>query len=55
MFANLEKLKNSVLAKTLYKGPKNEKVIVHNYRSLGTTERIVRLFLKDSVTGFDIE
>ncbi|KAL8731773.1 MAG: hypothetical protein Q9166_003220 [cf. Caloplaca sp. 2 TL-2023] len=40
---------------TLYEGPKGEKVKVHYCKSLETTERIARLFLNESVVGFDIE
>ena len=40
---------------TLYEGPEGQKVKVHYCKSLETTERIARLFLKESVIGFDIE
>ncbi|KAI4269008.1 MAG: hypothetical protein LQ337_007526, partial [Flavoplaca oasis] len=40
---------------TLYQGPEGQKVKVHYCKSLETTERIARLFLKESVIGFDIE
>ncbi|KAI4244461.1 MAG: hypothetical protein L6R40_002928 [Gallowayella cf. fulva] len=40
---------------SLYEGPKGEKVKVHYCKSLETTERIARLFLNESVIGFDIE
>ncbi|KAL8713536.1 MAG: hypothetical protein Q9220_002398 [cf. Caloplaca sp. 1 TL-2023] len=40
---------------SLYDGPKGEKVKVHYCRSLETTQRIARLFLNESVIGFDIE
>ncbi|KAL8675354.1 MAG: hypothetical protein Q9168_000311 [Polycauliona sp. 1 TL-2023] len=39
----------------LYEGPRGQKVKVHYCRSLETTERIARLFLNESVIGFDIE
>ncbi|KAI4249866.1 MAG: hypothetical protein LQ352_005517 [Teloschistes flavicans] len=40
---------------TFYQGPKGEKVKVHYCKSLETTERIAKLFLNESVLGFDIE
>ncbi|KAL8997405.1 MAG: hypothetical protein Q9188_006332 [Gyalolechia gomerana] len=40
---------------TLYRGPKREKVMVHYCKRLETTERISKLFLNESVIGFDIE
>ncbi|KAL9603346.1 MAG: hypothetical protein Q9219_001208 [cf. Caloplaca sp. 3 TL-2023] len=40
---------------TLYEGPMGEKVKVHYCRSLETAERISKLFLNESVVGFDIE
>lgn len=40
---------------TFYEGPKGEKVKVHYCKSLETTERISKLFLNESVIGFDIE
>lgn len=40
---------------TFYQGPKGEKVKVHYCKSLETTERIAKLFLNESVVGFDIE
>ncbi|KAL8696989.1 MAG: hypothetical protein Q9201_007374 [Fulgogasparrea decipioides] len=40
---------------TLYEGPKGEKVKVHYCKSLETTERIAKLFVNESVIGFDIE
>ncbi|KAL8932637.1 MAG: hypothetical protein Q9211_006206 [Gyalolechia sp. 1 TL-2023] len=40
---------------TLYEGPKKEKVKVHYCKSLETSERISKLFLNESVIGFDIE
>ncbi|KAL8716650.1 MAG: hypothetical protein Q9225_006042, partial [Loekoesia sp. 1 TL-2023] len=40
---------------TLYEGLRGEKVKVHYCRSLETTERISKLFLDESVIGFDIE
>ncbi|KAL8679330.1 MAG: hypothetical protein Q9186_004377 [Xanthomendoza sp. 1 TL-2023] len=40
---------------TLYEGPQGQKVKVHYCKSLETTERIARLFLNETVIGFDIE
>ncbi|KAL8637361.1 MAG: hypothetical protein Q9228_005355, partial [Teloschistes exilis] len=40
---------------TFYQGPRGEKVKVHYCKSLETTERIAKLFLNESVVGFDIE
>ncbi|KAL8688953.1 MAG: hypothetical protein Q9218_005257 [Villophora microphyllina] len=40
---------------TFYQGPKGEKVRVHYCKSLETMERIAKLFLNESVIGFDIE
>lgn len=40
---------------TFYQGPNGEKVKVHYCKSLETTERIAKLFLNESVVGFDIE
>ncbi|KAL8997168.1 MAG: hypothetical protein Q9169_003495 [Polycauliona sp. 2 TL-2023] len=40
---------------SLYEGPKGQKVKIHYCKSLETTERIARLFLNESVIGFDIE
>ncbi|KAL8824975.1 MAG: hypothetical protein Q9170_007982, partial [Blastenia crenularia] len=40
---------------TLYQGPRGERVKVHYCKSLETMERISKLFLNESVIGFDIE
>ena len=61
----LAKMRESMLASktsrsaywqyTLYEGLKGEKVRVHYCKSLETTERISKLFLNESVIGFDVE
>ncbi|KAL8724802.1 MAG: hypothetical protein Q9181_006663, partial [Wetmoreana brouardii] len=40
---------------TFYEGPRGERVKVHYCKSMETTERIAKLFLNESVIGFDIE
>lgn len=40
---------------TLYQGPEGEKVKIHYCKSKETTERVAKLFLNQTVIGFDIE
>jgi 3'-5' exonuclease len=39
----------------MYRGPKDERVIVHYCKSLETSEKAAQLFLNEKVLGFDLE